>query len=671
MPGWRWTQLPTNLRPLAALFVSYVATAQLGLSLGATGGGFATMVWPPAGIALFALLRFGAGLWPAVFAGAVVANLLAGAPAAVALAIGLGNTVEVLLATDLLARARVRSDLSRVRDVAGLFLLAGLLSTAVAATSGTFALALGGVIGPGSFGRTWLAWFGGDALAVLTVAPVLLVWSRRRAWTQVGRRPLEAVATLAILLALSAGIFIVSWPSSPSSPHQFPYIIFPILYFAAFRFTQAGAAAGTALLSTISIAGTVLGGGPFVRETLAESLLLVQAFMAVSAMTALVIAAATSERNRARAASLSSGEASRFLAQASLQLGATLDVEASMRALARLATPRLGDRCTVDVLAPDGSRWQVTEAAARPGAPVEAPGAIFAVPLWSRGRALGSLTFAMASPARAFRADDLVLADELAGRAAVALDNALLFHAQVAASDAANQALRTRDEFLAVAGHELRTPLTALLLQVQGLQRSSLGGKVVPNLEARLARAAAAANRLEALIDQLLDVTRIAAGRLQLEPEPFCLDELARDVAERFAEQAQHAGCSVSVQALGRAAGTWDRLRVDQALSNLVANAIKYGRGKPIVVEVNEEAGQGVVRVIDRGIGIALQQQERIFERFERAVARREFGGLGLGLWITRQVAQACGGAIEVQSEPGQGSTFTLRLPLAQRGVSA
>jgi signal transduction histidine kinase len=249
----------------------------------------------------------------------------------------------------------------------------------------------------------------------------------------------------------------------------------------------------------------------------------------------------------------------------------------------------------------------------------------------------------------------------------VAIDHALVFRAQVAASAAASEALKVREDFLAIAGHELKTPLTSLLLQVQGLQRALRIGAQIGNLGERLERASGAGLRLESLINQLLDVSRITAGRLQLEVETVDLEQLLTEVVDRFAEQARSAGCTVSLRTNGPAIGHWDRLRVDQVLSNLLSNAVKYGRGKPVEVTLGEEEGTAVVRVTDHGIGIDPEQQAKIFDRFERAVAAREFGGFGLGLWISRQIAQASGGRIDVDSTMGQGSTFTLHLPMQPR----
>jgi signal transduction histidine kinase len=199
-------------------------------------------------------------------------------------------------------------------------------------------------------------------------------------------------------------------------------------------------------------------------------------------------------------------------------------------------------------------------------------------------------------------------------------------------------------------------------MHVDSMQRQLKKNIVPSNLFQRLEKASLAGTRLERLIDELLDVSRITAGRLQLEPAPMQLDELVREVVDRFLDQAASSGCVITVEA-EPVVGTWDRARIDQVVSNLVANALKYGRGQPVEVAVGAKNGSAVLRIVDHGIGIAAEEQQRIFERFERAVANRDFGGFGLGLWIARQIVETSGGTIEVASAPGAGATFTVRLP--------
>ena len=226
----------------------------------------------------------------------------------------------------------------------------------------------------------------------------------------------------------------------------------------------------------------------------------------------------------------------------------------------------------------------------------------------------------------------------------------------------AKAAVRFRDEFLSIASHELKTPLAALLLHLQGADRLAARQEPLELIRERLQKSIGAGQRLDRLITALLDVSRIAAGRLLLEPEPTDLCALVREVCARH----DHRTPTLHVSAEGSIVGSWDPLRLDQVVTNLIDNAIKYGAGKPVAALVGREGDLAVLRVIDQGIGIPQDQQRRIFERFERTEAAREYTGFGLGLWIARQVVEASGGSISVESREGDGATFVVTLPLGE-----
>jgi PAS domain S-box-containing protein len=232
-----------------------------------------------------------------------------------------------------------------------------------------------------------------------------------------------------------------------------------------------------------------------------------------------------------------------------------------------------------------------------------------------------------------------------------------------AARIAAEEEVRSRDDFVAVAGHELKTPLAAMLLQIHILRRTAHNGKP-SNFGERIDKIARSGARLERLVEQLLDVSRITAGRLRLEKARCDLGEVARDVADRFADASAQARCEISVRADEHVEGLWDRLRLEAVVANLLSNAIKFGSGQPIEIIVGNDRGAAVIRVRDHGIGIGPDDRKKLFGRFERAIAARDYGGFGLGLWICRNIVEASGGTIEVESEPRRGSTFTVRLPI-------
>jgi signal transduction histidine kinase len=281
------------------------------------------------------------------------------------------------------------------------------------------------------------------------------------------------------------------------------------------------------------------------------------------------------------------------------------------------------------------------------------------VPMRSRGQLVGAITLVDARDRRRYGPAEMALAQDLAGRAAIAVENARLYRD-------AQAEVRLREEFLSVASHELRTPVTSLQLAVQGLLE--IDAPPPEFLSRALRSAERQSRRLGRLVDSLLDVSRIQAGRLVLEREPVDLVQLCRDVAGALDKELARAGCPLTLDAPETLVGRWDRGRIEQVITNLVGNAIKYAAGAAIeLVLVRVDGGDGPrarLSVQDHGMGIAPAEQARIFERFERAVPERHYGGLGLGLYIVRRILSAHGGSIRVESVPGGGATFIAELPL-------
>jgi signal transduction histidine kinase len=279
-----------------------------------------------------------------------------------------------------------------------------------------------------------------------------------------------------------------------------------------------------------------------------------------------------------------------------------------------------------------------------------APRSAMVIPLRARRRTLGAITFVSTQPGRRYDSEDFFTAQALAERAALAIDNARLYRES-------QDAIRLREEFLSIASHELKTPLTALHLYLQSTRRT---GKVPSELLERLERQG---DRLAQLINQLLDVSRITSGQLKLDRSPVDLSDLVRVVVERFRETLDRQKVAIDVEAPRPAVGQWDRARLEQVVTNLLSNAIKYGAGNPIRLRVYEEGETVRLVVEDQGIGMGPEQQKGIFRAFGRAVSPRHYSGLGLGLYIVRQIVEAHGGTIRVKSRPGSGTTFTLMLP--------
>lgn len=394
-------------------------------------------------------------------------------------------------------------------------------------------------------------------------------------------------------------------------------------------------------------------------------------------------------------------EAQRFLAESSAVLSYSIDLERTSRVVTQLCVPALGSFALLYGVEPEGqarllclhSREPDVEpvagepqvqhggllgelvrqcqASAQPRLEFEvegrleaeaeplrsllrklSPRELLALPLLSQGRVAYVL---VCGSRRGDAGPEVRLAQDFAERAALALDNARLYQE-------AREAIALREQFVAVAGHELRTPLTALMLGLDNLQRRGLGEPPEALLR-RITQCRSQAAQLKRLIDELLDVSHLSRGTLRLEVEELELTSFVLDVVQRMLPQLEQAGCDVTCTWEAPLLGWWDRLRVEQVLTNLLTNASKYGAGQPIQVELSSTLEQVLIRVRDHGMGIAPADQERIFLRFERAASKKHDGGLGLGLWISRELVGLMGGRIEVLSEPGQGSTFTVYLP--------
>lgn len=229
----------------------------------------------------------------------------------------------------------------------------------------------------------------------------------------------------------------------------------------------------------------------------------------------------------------------------------------------------------------------------------------------------------------------------------------------------ARDEVHLRDEFLSMAAHEFKTPITALELQAQLLLRAidHAGSAPLSSERLRVESIHRQTARLARLIQGLLDLTSMTAGRLVLRTERLDLAAIVRDAAERWRDTLANARCDFRTRVAGSIPGHWDRVRLEQVVDNLVANAMKFGAGGQ--VELAAEADETTARILvrDEGIGIESEHQRRIFERFERATPANYYGGFGLGLWIVRQIVLAHGGEVRVSSAPGRGSTFEVTLP--------
>jgi signal transduction histidine kinase len=288
---------PVYLGQVAAVAALYILAALAGLRFDAVSG-FASLVWPPTGIALAAVLLAGRRIWPGIFIGALIANLLTGAPVVAAAGIATGNTLEAIVGAYALSRVPgFRLSLDGLRDVLALIVLAAALSTMISATIGVASLYSAGMVQQPKLAETWRTWWVGDAIGALLVAPAILVWAKRPRVHPSARRLGEA--TVLTLSVVAASVFVFLGPiTSGGGPLSQAYVFFPLLMWAGIRFGQRGSVTATVVVSAIAVVGTVLGRGPFIQPTIHESLLALQTFMGITAATFLVLGASVSERER-------------------------------------------------------------------------------------------------------------------------------------------------------------------------------------------------------------------------------------------------------------------------------------------------------------------------------------------------------------------------------------
>jgi signal transduction histidine kinase/PAS domain-containing protein len=350
------------------------------------------------------------------------------------------------------------------------------------------------------------------------------------------------------------------------------------------------------------------------------------------------------------------------------RLLASLDVRSALEAVARITMPCLGGACVIELfgeprvcvshaidpalaLPPE---WPAEVCAGRSAMYDRDGVSQLAVPILIEDQIVGAVAFA-ASPSRPHTRADRDLAERLAHHIALSLENARLY-------DRARQALRAREEFLSIAAHELRGPLSVMSLAVQTLRQRDVPE---PTRDRMLSLVEREGRRLTRFAEDITDITRIRAGALHFDDAEVDLVEVVREVVMRLAPDIERSGSPVSIEAAHAVVGRWDRVRLDQAVTNLITNALKFGLGRPIEVSAAAADRWATLVVSDRGLGVRASQREAIFRPFERAVPVRHYGGLGLGLFIVRTIVTRYGGTVHVEPGDHGGSRFVVRIPQA------
>jgi signal transduction histidine kinase len=637
----RRTPLPRTLREwllTAALAAAYFANARLGISL-PVAKGVITPVWAPSGIAVVALFLLGGRFWPAIALGAFSANLDSGAGAVVAAGIAVGNTLEGVAGAALLRRFHFSPRLARIRDVMLLVLLSAGASTAIAATNGVAVLRADNAL-HGSVGSSWVLWWFGDAAGILMVAPFLFVGlGLIRAQRLPARgRLLEAAVLLAVLTGTSLVLFVAGgW--------RYPYLIFPVLVYAVLRFRQLGAAVSTLIVGAIGTLGAANGTVPISTATSTERVQVIQALIAVTAITLLLLAATLAEREAA-------GDE---LRQASERL-------AEAQALTHIGSWswEIGRR----EVAWSDELYRILGLAPRSG-----PGSYerFLAAVHPDDRPfVGESIAASVENREGFQLEHrIVLPDgrerfvQGRGRVVLGKDGTERMLGTVQDVTAERQIETLRDDILATVSHELRTPLTSVLGAATTLQARS--DTLEPSTSrALLEQLVQQAQRLERLLADLLDIDRLRHGLVGTSRRPTDVAGLVERVA------AAHGQPATSFRfGLEPVVANVDAAKLERIVDNLLANAVRHGGpGAPITVRLFSDGGDLLLSVEDEGPGVPDELKLGIFEIFNRGEkAMSSERGTGIGLSLVARYVALHEGRVWVENTESGGAAFRVFLP--------
>ncbi len=623
----------------AALFTliaaGYIGAAKLGIELPVSHG-VITPVWAPSGIALAALLILGVRYWPAVAVGAFVANATSDASLAVATGIAVGNTLEAVVGATLVRALGFRPALDRVRAVLALVVGGALLSTAISATNGVAVLTLADATEE-PFGSAWLLWWFGDAVGDLMVAPLLLVLFASRHERPSLRRLLEGGVLLAAVGAVSAVVFLTgAW--------RYPYLLFPLLLWAALRFRQIGAATASFLVGAIGTWGAVEGTIPFSAETATERVQIAQALFALVAVSLLIVGATLAEREAGR----------ETLAQTALLLS-------EAQTLTHIGSWEWDIRRDVVTWSDELYRIFGVE----PGRPVTYGSYLGRVHPADRAlveeevqRAVGDRQ-SFAFEHRIVRPDGAERVIASRGRVKVQGDEAVVMFGTGQDITERKVAERLREDILSAVSHELRTPLTAVLGFTLTLQerRRELPDDAVEDVLAELAAAAA---RLDQLLVDLLDVERLRRGLADLKPHRTEV----RELVERAVAACPLNGRLVNVEG-GPVMADLDAAKVERIVENLVVNAVKHTPSDSSVeLRLHVQGDDLLLIVEDNGPGIPDEYKETVFDTFDRGPnILSATPGAGVGLSVVARFAELHGGRTWVEDTPGGGASFHVLFP--------
>jgi PAS domain S-box-containing protein len=638
--------------------------------------GSITLVWPPSGIALAAVLLFGYRFWPGVALGAVLFSLLDGVPFGFfTLGTAIGNTVGAIVCAFLLRKfVNFENQMERTRDVTGFIGLACFLGTTVNATFNVVSLIYAGTMTWDHLGSKVLEWWVPNALAGLVVAPFIIAWATpsRLQW-----RPKLIIEAIICGTGLVAGTLISfnSWFVYGIQNYPLAYLPFPFLVWGALRLGQRGATTGTLLVTALAIYSLLQGRGPFMSEKQDESLMLIGSYIGMLAVTNMLLAAAAAERRQAERALTQNEKRLRAVVEDQTDLICRFGADGAL-AFVNGAFCRFKGKTETQLLGTDFLEGFSQEDLAVTlctfnALPKEQPVIAFDHHVISPD---GQRVWQQYTVRRLFNESGCTLEFQ-----AVVQDITHHKHSEETlqqAKEVAETANRAKSQFLANMSHELRTPLHAIIGFSEMLADQTFG--LLNERQLKYANHILNSGRhLHQLINDILDLSKVEAGRLELVRSPFEVATALQNLGNIVKTLANKKGIDLTFDLpVGLSRLDADEVKFKQIMYNLLSNAIKFTpQGGQVTVKVladpAEREGQDEealkFSVSDTGIGIRPEDQQRIFNEFEQVDSSygRQQQGTGLGLALTRRLVELHGGRIWVESQgiEGKGSTFTFVLP--------
>jgi PAS domain S-box-containing protein len=664
---------------IGLLAAVYFAAAKLSL-LVAIPPGYATAIWPPSGIALAALLLWGNRLWPGVLLGSFAANLSVEGALVASLVIATGSTLQTYAIATLVRRhLGVPRRFARVQEV---LMFVGLVAggAIIAPTLALLPLAIVYPLQVHDLVSNWWTWWQGDACGMLIFTPLLLSWTVPGiAWPR--QKVLEAVIFAVLLFAAGEIVFNGGFGRT--------FVMVPFIVWAAFRFGQREVTTTSAAICAMALWYTLRGEiGPFADLPRNETLLLLLIFVSTVVVTGLVLCAVLAQLEASRdELERRVLERTRLLADTErrfrLMVESVVDYAIFMLdAEGRVASwnagaQRIKGYAAGEIVGEHFSRFYPAEEIAR-GKPQRA------LEVASREGRFEEEGWRLRKDGSTFWASVVITAvrddtERLLGFAEVTRDLTERKQVEAALVDAkveAERASESKSQFLANMSHELRTPLNSLLILAR-LLADNIGGNL-NDKQVRFAQTIYASGMdLLTLINDLLDLAKIESGAVTaLHMAPAPLEELRAELERTFRQVAQEKGLQFAIEIAPGLPPTirTDATRLKQILKNLLANGFKFTQQGGVRLRIAPREPRSVAfSVSDTGIGIAPDKQRIIFEAFQQAdgTTSRKYGGTGLGLSISRELTRLLGGELELSSEPGKGSSFTLVLPLSDERTTA